>query len=114
MYSVNRRPLFFRRHNPIGSMNSSDYQHAIFRGFDFPANFRCQSSTPGINFARFQRAAKSAKQSTTGGGNHVVKRGCMSGIEFGRIDSVVRRDRAMDTERDRLRFAGKMGDPQRS
>jgi hypothetical protein len=44
-------------------VDAFDDEHAIFRFFDFSANFACELAV-GFYFARLQRAPKGSEQST--------------------------------------------------
>ena len=62
-------------------MNATDYQDVVF-GFDFSDRFGNQPRIGRIDLTRFQRASKSASESTRGGGHDVVEG---SGMRFQHI-----------------------------
>ncbi len=68
-------------------MDASNYQHLPFL-FDLTHRVRSQASFCGRNSTRLQRAPKSARQSTAGGGHQVVEGGCV-GLVYLEIHAVV-------------------------
>jgi hypothetical protein len=52
-------------------VDAFDDEHAIFRFFDFSANFACELAV-GLNFARLQRAPKGSEQSTRNRCNQII------------------------------------------
>ena len=75
VHALNGFALRFGRPQPVMRVNTPDDQHSAVH-FNFPRDFRSQFAVAGVNLARFQRASKSAGQSSTRRGHHIVQGGC--------------------------------------
>jgi hypothetical protein len=70
-----------------------------------------QPSFPGRNFARFQRAAKSAGQSACGCGDNIIQRGGMRFVNLG-VNAVMLCDLGMNAKQHRFIFLGQISTTQ--
>ena len=83
-------------------MDAANDEDVVF-GFDLAGGFPDEPFLSRRYSARFQRAGKSARQSTGGAGHHVIEGGGVGGEGVGR-DLVVRGDGAVYTKGHRLRL----------
>jgi hypothetical protein len=110
---VDRATILIKAVNPLGGlaigrgslqvhpdMNPADHQHAILQ-LDLADRLCRQPIARRGDLARLQRASKGSGQSARGRGNHVVQSRRMRWGRVGR-NLIVLRDRAVDTEDDRL------------
>ena len=88
-------------------VNAPDDQHLFF-GLDLSGGFRDQGFLRGRDSARFQRAGKSAGESTGCASHHVVDGGGVGRVGV-RSDFVMAGDGAVDAEGDGLGFGGQKG-----
>ncbi len=93
-------------------VNTADDQHVFLR-LHLAGGFADQKAIAGRNFARLQRAPVGSDESTGGGGDDIVERGCMRLELFGR-DFVMLGDCAMGAKVDRVILSRQVGDPQGS
>lgn len=89
---------------PVAGVDPPDDQNALL-GFDFADHVGAETTVPGGDVARFQRAPERSGQSPAGGCDDVVEGG---GVGFvGAVGQfVVLGDLVVDTEGDRLFLGG--------
>lgn len=73
MHTLDGLALFGIHLEMIFHMNAPNYQHLTIL-LNLTRRFCGQKPFTGRNSARFQRATKCSRQSTTGGGDHIVER----------------------------------------
>lgn len=100
VHALDRFSRFCGRLDVVNNMNATDHKHAVF-GLDFASDFRRQMFIACVDLARLQRASEGARESTTGRGDDVVKRGRMGLGNLG-VDLVVFSNRTMHAEAHRL------------
>src|SRR5258708_11435844 len=95
-------------------MNAFDDQHAVICCSQLAADRGSQFAVLGVDFAHIQCAAKCAYESTTDRGHKVVNGRGMRFDNLGRFDTIVGRNRSMNTERNTMRLARKVRVTQRT
>jgi hypothetical protein len=93
----------------IGHMDTLDHQNVAIL-LDLAACFRGQKTGAGRNLARFQRAAKGARQSAGRGGYHIVEGRGVGFVNLG-INAIMCGDLGMDSKKDGPIFLGEIGAP---
>jgi hypothetical protein len=107
MHPLGRFDMVFFDFEEIFDMNALDQQHAsIFT--NLAGGFRAKPSLACGYFARFQRAAKGARQSAGGCGHHIVEGGG-GRLEAIRINAVMRSDLRVHPEHYRFFGLRKIG-----
>jgi hypothetical protein len=74
MYALYGGADFFRRDQPHGHVNPTNYEYSFVQ-FDLTCHFSRQATVIRINVARLQRTSKGAQHSTRRRGDDVIERG---------------------------------------
>jgi len=111
MHALDGFSCFCRSIDVIDDVNATNHKHIIFR-LDLTSHVSRQMFIAGVDLTRFQRATEGADQSTTGGGNYVIKR-CRMWFGHFRTDAVMFRDSAMHSEFDGFSFGWQVCHAQR-
>jgi hypothetical protein len=112
MHTLGHFPFVHRQAQVIGHMNPPHHQDIIFF-LDFTDGLRDEATFARRNFARLQRAAKGAGQSTGCRGHEVVERRGVW-VRLGRTDAVVVSDLRMDAKENWRRLCRQVGSAERS
>ena len=99
----------FQREDDV---DPTEQQNALVH-FHFSMSHRRQVACARRDPARLQRASQGAKQSTAGGGNHIVDR---RGVRIGHVplNAIVASNRTVSAETNWFTFGGHLGKPQRT
>ncbi len=103
-------PQAVRSLEGVGHMNAPDHQDLVL-GNDITTHFGSKIPPADRDLTRFQRAGKSANQSTAGCCNHIIQRSCMRHRDLLAPASIMFCDRAMSAEQDRFRFCRQISEP---
>jgi hypothetical protein len=94
------RALFRAQSQPEGDMDTANNENVAVL-LDLADRLRREKPLSGWDLARFQRAAKGARQSASGGSDQIVERRVVRLVHL-RVDTVVLGHRGVDAEEHRF------------